>query len=367
MPHYEKLRGRLARVYAVMAFLVALPLLIIVYFDDDNTESQCLNDPIDIVYYYVNGSDPEQQSLLEALGPRSALSKASTKNRYRDWGELRYSVRSVFTNAPWFRRMYFVLRNNSTQVPLWLDRTKAGDRVSIVTHDHIFANSRHLPTLSSNAIEANLHRIPGLSRRFVVMNDDFFFFRRVSQRRLFNTYNEHAVCMYLANMPDAGMHLEEPSATQRCAQRISTLLDATYGRRTRRDECHAPQPIDGVLMRQLQEQYSGEFEAASAAKFRSDTICPRLFYNHWVLESQQGRFETNSRLSALRFSLLVQLRTSVLLTKAQFLLARVLRPFYLGINDDVSEDATDEQIAKVAQAFTDFVEAQFPHKSPIER
>jgi UDP-N-acetylglucosamine-lysosomal-enzyme len=48
------------------------------------------------------------------------------------------------------------------QLPHWLNISHP--RIQLVTHQQIFANKSHLPTFSSPSIEANLHRIPGLSR-----------------------------------------------------------------------------------------------------------------------------------------------------------------------------------------------------------
>lgn len=39
----------------------------------------------------------------------------------------------------------------------------------------IFVNQSHLPTYSSPAIEAHIHRIPGLSDNFIYLNDDVMF------------------------------------------------------------------------------------------------------------------------------------------------------------------------------------------------
>ncbi len=88
-------------------------------------------------------------------------------NRYRDSEELRYSLRSLVQHAPWIRHIYVVTDN---QVPYWLDVSTPW--LSIVPHDVIFANKSHLPVFSSPAIEANLHHIRGLSRRFIYFNDD---------------------------------------------------------------------------------------------------------------------------------------------------------------------------------------------------
>ncbi|CAH1786367.1 unnamed protein product [Owenia fusiformis] len=43
----------------------------------------------------------------------------------------------------------------------------------------IFPNASHLPTFSSPAIESHLHRIPGLSDKFIYMNDDVMFGKEV--------------------------------------------------------------------------------------------------------------------------------------------------------------------------------------------
>jgi UDP-N-acetylglucosamine-lysosomal-enzyme len=47
-------------------------------------------------------------------------------------------------------------------------------RLTIVPHSELFPNKSHLPVFSSPAIEAHLHRIPGLSQRFAYFNDDVF-------------------------------------------------------------------------------------------------------------------------------------------------------------------------------------------------
>ena len=43
----------------------------------------------------------------------------------------------------------------------------------------IFPNKSHLPSFSSPAIESHLHRIPGLSKKFIYLNDDTMFGKEV--------------------------------------------------------------------------------------------------------------------------------------------------------------------------------------------
>ena len=91
-------------------------------------------------------------------------------NRFQDNEELRFSIRSVLKFAPWVRHIYIVTNG---QIPYWLDLSNP--RVTIVPHHDIFQNLSHLPTFSSPAIETHLHRIPGLSKKFLYMNDDVMF------------------------------------------------------------------------------------------------------------------------------------------------------------------------------------------------
>uniref|UniRef100_T2MCA8 N-acetylglucosamine-1-phosphotransferase subunits alpha/beta n=1 Tax=Hydra vulgaris TaxID=6087 RepID=T2MCA8_HYDVU len=95
-------------------------------------------------------------------------------NRFADNNELKYSLRSIDTFAPWVRKIFIVTNG---QIPNWLNLDHP--RIQLITHEEIFANKSHLPTFSSPAIESNIHRIPGLSKIFIYMNDDVFFGKEV--------------------------------------------------------------------------------------------------------------------------------------------------------------------------------------------
>ncbi|XP_055009595.1 N-acetylglucosamine-1-phosphotransferase subunits alpha/beta isoform X2 [Boleophthalmus pectinirostris] len=91
-------------------------------------------------------------------------------SRFEDNEELRYSLRSVEKHAPWVRHIFIVTNG---QIPSWLNLDNP--RISVVTHQDIFLNHSHLPTFSSPAIETHIHRIPGLSQKFIYLNDDVMF------------------------------------------------------------------------------------------------------------------------------------------------------------------------------------------------
>ncbi|KAE9025878.1 hypothetical protein PR003_g9119 [Phytophthora rubi] len=144
--------------------------------------------PIDVVYTWVNGTDPRWKrekefwhkhwiaSLtgqpLPVWGQEADVKgkdDSNSDNRFRDNEELRYSLRSLEKYAPWVRHIYVV---TDGQIPSWLDIESP--RISIVKHGDIFADQSHLPVFSSPAIEWNLDNIPGLSDMFLYFNDDVF-------------------------------------------------------------------------------------------------------------------------------------------------------------------------------------------------
>jgi hypothetical protein len=138
------------------------------------------DEPIDVVYTWVNGSDPEFLSQLEYYRNEGKIlnsSAAGSRRRFADNQELKYSLRSLEKYAPWIRNIYIVTNG---QVPNWLRVDHP--RLKIITHHEIYSlgdSVDHLPTFSSPSIETHIHRIPNLSRRFLYFNDDVFLGTRV--------------------------------------------------------------------------------------------------------------------------------------------------------------------------------------------
>jgi hypothetical protein len=135
---------------------------------------QC-DSPIDIVYLWVNGSDPAWRGKRRraaqrlSVGHRSALGlHGNVEGRFRDNGELRYSLRALEQFFPEHGHVYVV---TDGQTPAWL---RPSDRLTLVDHRDLIPATR-LPTFDSGNIESYIHRIPALSERFIYLNDDVFF------------------------------------------------------------------------------------------------------------------------------------------------------------------------------------------------
>lgn len=132
---------------------------------------------IDFVIPWVDGSDPAWQR--EFVAARLTAGGDASVARFRDWHTLRYWFRAVERFAPWVRRIHFITWGH---LPEWLDT--AHPRLHVVRHaDYLPAQYR--PTFNSNAIELNIHRIEGLSERFVLFNDDTFLGRPAAETDFF--------------------------------------------------------------------------------------------------------------------------------------------------------------------------------------
>lgn len=143
---------------------------------------------IDAVFTWVDGEDPEHQKKRQEFSADVNLpgtqKHAASATRFSDQGELFFAVLLARKNAPWLRHIYIV---TDAQVPAWLtlDLAKQLD-VHVIDHKILFRGyEEYLPVFSSRAIEAMIHRIPGLSSKFVYLNDDVFIVRPVTEEQYF--------------------------------------------------------------------------------------------------------------------------------------------------------------------------------------
>lgn len=127
--------------------------------------------PIDFVIPWVDADDLEWQQKKRTFAGDDApvVVSSNGEERFRDYGTLKYLIRSIEKYANWVHHVYLVTDN---QVPTWMDVTKLDDsKFSIVDHRDIFTN-QDLPCFNSNAIELNSVNIPNLAEQFVIFNDD---------------------------------------------------------------------------------------------------------------------------------------------------------------------------------------------------
>lgn len=125
-----------------------------------------MTNKIDFVLTWVDGNDPEWQK--EKAQYQKKIEGDNRSIRFRDWDNLQYWFRAIEQFCPWVNKIHFVTWGH---LPKWLNINHP--KLNIVKHTD-FLNEDFLPTFNSRAIEVNLHRITGLSERFVYFNDDTF-------------------------------------------------------------------------------------------------------------------------------------------------------------------------------------------------
>lgn len=119
---------------------------------------------IDLVYLWVDGSDPKWLKNKERFLDR----KINLVGRYQNNQELKYSLRSVEKHLPWIRKIFIVTDN---QIPSFLNVNHS--KIHIIHHSEIIPK-KYLPSFNSSVIEHFIYKIPELSEHFLFSNDDMF-------------------------------------------------------------------------------------------------------------------------------------------------------------------------------------------------
>lgn len=137
-----------------------------------------MEDKVDFVITWVDGNDKKWQEEKSKYETQTTQEDKGEK-RYRDWNNLKYWFRGVEKFAPWVNHIYFVTYGH---LPDWLNTDHP--KLKVVKHTE-FIPKEYLPTFNSNTIDLNLHRIEGLSEKFVYFNDDIFLIRKVKKEEFF--------------------------------------------------------------------------------------------------------------------------------------------------------------------------------------
>lgn len=147
---------------------------------------------IDVVILWVDGSDSEWQNEKDRYYAEIYGKAANTDNRFRDWGLMKYWLRSIDKFMPWVRNIYFVTYGHYPK-ELNLNNPK----INLVRHEEVIPK-KYLPVFNSTAIEMNIHRIAGLSENFIYFNDDMYVLRQMEPE---NFFKNNLPCHYYAEIP----------------------------------------------------------------------------------------------------------------------------------------------------------------------
>lgn len=329
-----------------------------------NDPSDFEQENIDIVYTWVDVTGPGfQEYLQKCLQTEASVASplAFSPERFRNNDELRYSLRSVETFAPWVRKIHIITNG---QIPQWLDTTNR--RVSIASHDMIFPDKSHLPTYNSNAIELQLHRVPGLSRRFLYLNDDCFLGRAISRSHFVTASGGEYI--YFEPIP-VSSNVQEGSVLTRSYAYTQRIVERLWGRKGARFlPAHVPQLYDKEILLHLENLLAKEFRQTSSHRFRAQNdLVLRILYFFYLLESKEqvGRGHEAKFLEWVSndYSLLMLENRLLKMWRAFFYLLR-RRPRFFCINDDLGDVSSDNLILRSLRMF---FRVYFPRPSSFEK
>ena len=224
---------------------------------------------VDAVVTWVDGGDASWRGAFDRWSERCRSDvgpDGRDPSRYRDNGELRYSLRAIRQYAPWFRRIHVV---TAGQTPGWFE---PHGWVRLVDHVDIFGPAS-LPTFNSHAIEARLHHIPGLAERFVYFNDDVFLARPQGRADYFTADGRPIVALDQTPLPDA--HSSSGACVDLGALVARDLLLSTdlTGVPNQRPS-HGPFALCRSVLLELERRFAPALAATASHRFRSASDVP---------------------------------------------------------------------------------------------
>lgn len=308
---------------------------------------------IDIVYLWVDGSDPDWQKKHDEFTGRDAADRElDCKGRYTSIDELKFSLRSLELYAPWVRRVFIVTDN---QVPAWLNLDHP--KLRIVDHTEILPPGA-LPCFNSNVLEHGIFRIPGLSERFIYANDDMMLNRSVSPADFFTPEGLPVIRMNRRPMRKLTHWVEQHILGRKMSpynitiQRTAELVKRRTGKFIGHKNHHN---IDAYLRSdyaRVYETFRDSIEPTLGNHLRHESDIQRNIYSYIPIIEKRCRLKFVTRKTSFRLH-----------THRHHHYGKMMRynPTFFCVND--SEYATDADRAMARR----FLETRFPKPSSFEK
>ncbi|MFJ6214287.1 stealth conserved region 3 domain-containing protein [Streptomyces sp. NPDC092296] len=308
--------------------------------------------PIDVVYTWVDGSDPEWLRRRAQAAGEAYHAEAANAARYLSRDELKYSLRSLRMNAPWVRNIYLV---TDDQVPRWLDTSVPG--LKVVSHKEIFSDPSVLPTFNSHAIESQLHHIDGLAEHFLYFNDDMFLGREVTPQDFFHASGLTKFFPSPANVPQ-GEISEDDVPVSVAGKNNRELIENRFGTVLTQKMKHVPYPLRRSVLYEIESEFAERHSATMGNRFRSlnDLSIASSLHHYYAFHT--GRAVPGS----VRY-MYVDLALPDTPARLGRLLANRDRHTFC-LNDTVS---TEFDLESQLELLGPFLDSYFPVPSPFER
>ena len=266
---------------------------------------------IDFVLPWVNGNDPKWQKSKNKY-QNTITGEHNAAARYRDMGTLKFVLRSIEKNCPWYNKIHIITCGHH---PEWLNVKH--EKINIITHHDLYYKKNHLPVFSSSSIEMNLPNLQGVSEQFIYLNDDMIILKKQKPIRFFqhgkpvdflshgwlprnklfaklkgvNTWI-HSINnnIDLINKHFSLLNLSQETLYHHSYDRSNKisnyLLQKVYRKYIWIEHWHHPQPYLMTTLKKVHNVFSDKMMTCSENKFRKNNDLTQYLYRYWMLSEQ---------------------------------------------------------------------------------
>ena len=342
------------------------------------------HDKIDIVIPWVDSNDVKWQEKKHQFDTRNNNVPVNNDMRYRDWGTLKYVLRSIEKYMPWYNKIYIITEGH---YPEWLDVQNT--KIQLVTHDEIYFDKSHLPTFSSPSIEMNLVNIKGLAEKFIYFNDDTMVLKPLERERFFchdkpvdflshGWFSRNRLFEKLRGMNEWAHSIKNNidlinkkySVSNLTSEQLyhksysfkvkfsNFLLDKVYKKFLWFEHWHHPQPYLKSTLASAREVFLKEMMTCSQNRFRHKSDLNQYLYRYLQLAS--GNFSPYKHDDGLYVKIENQ--------KDMDAFVADMSGYAFGCpNDSVSDKVSAEEQKYIMRTLVEKLEKLFPEKSSLER
>ena len=307
---------------------------------------------IDIVYTWVNYKDIKFQKKIKQYQKSTSEFDVA---RFLSHDELKFSLRSLEQFAPWVNAIYIVTQE---QVPDWLDIKNK--KLKIIFHEQII-EKQFLPTFNSHVIESCLHRIKGLSEKYIYMNDDVLFARPIKPSYFFKSNGLVNLFVTNSKVPNGPLDSSD-TPTEIASKNSLKLLYQKTGYICNSFFAHTFHPQLKSTNVEIEKIFKNEINTMKKNKFRNltDLNIPTFLSHHFNYIKAKGVFE---KTTCMYFNI----RSPEAPKYYQTLLARkgtLQAPYSMCVNDKTS---LEKPLPNYHGLLDTFLKIYFNKKSSFEK
>ena len=344
-----------------------------------------INKKIDFVLPWVDGNNAKWLKIREQYAPKKEdKGDSQASARFRDMETLKYVLRSIEQNCPWYNKIYLITKG---YYPEWLNVNHP--KIELITEEELFIDKSHLPVFSSVAIEMNLSNIKGLSEQFVYLNDDMIIMNKLKPERFFidskpvdflsHGFMARDGLFELLKKRDSWVHslnntlelinnkfkpfnLANPYLYHRSYSKLDKisnfLLNNIYKKILWLGHWHHPQPFLKSVIDEVYNEFKDEMMQCSRNRFRDKSDLNQYIYRYWHLA--KGNFHPFKHNDALISNLDSMSVLETLMDKIK----QNKNINFVCFNDSIH--VSDKEYEDIKKALVSYLDTTFSQKASFE-